>query len=251
MPVDSLVGSVGGLVLPLNPADITTTGLTPLDPARSKLIALFRTAIVYELGAAWALVTAGLPDTHALAGTEPVEDTLELEPLPNVMQQRKSAFPLLCLHRVGPRTWQQHTIENRRREQQWNLHYIMPALDVADLRRFGDAGLLVETVIERVIRQRGHKAYESGALQFFADTSGLGSVDIVSSEGPGHSRFGGGDDSPVYYATTMTLATTEYSNDDAEEFGEFEGVDYSLGVGNATEIMPDLIQAWSDVPLDG
>src|ERR1041384_2358392 len=126
MPANSIVDKSGGLEFPLSAADFTDT-LAPLDPARSRMMALFSTAINYELAEVWAKVTSTLGPRHPLFGTSPVQDRLELRPTLSVMQQRKPAFPLLCLHRTGRAEWESYTFEIDRRVQDWALLYILPA----------------------------------------------------------------------------------------------------------------------------
>lgn len=238
-----LVGRYGGLEFPLNANDFDST-LVNLDPARSKLAALFTAAINAELGAVWAKVNLL---TTPIKNSLPVQTTLELEPTANTLRQVKTGFPLLSIHRVGDQTWSEHTMEVDKCEQDWNLHYILPALDVGDQRRIVDVLRIIPEIIRRVIRARGHQSYDGGQLQFFAEKGGLGSVKITKAES-GQSKFGD-DNGPIYWATTITLQTVEYGSDSEQEFGEFEGIDWTIGVGNNTGIQPDVIQAYSDVPL--
>lgn len=248
MPVDSIVDKTGGLNFPLNPADFSTT-LTPLDPARNRLLALFATAINYELTPVWRKIVADLNTKHALAGSLPVQDTLELRPTQNVMQQRKATFPLLCLFRSARAIWEEHTLEIDKRTQDWSLMYILPALDVHDQRRFGDVTQAVAAIVRRVIRNHGHKAFEGGALQFFQDASGIGAIKMIAQTDIGNAPFAEGSDAPLYYTVVCELQTIEYSQDLAEEFGDFEGVDYKVGTGDGLEILPQFIEASDDVPV--
>ncbi len=248
MPVDSIVDKTGGLSFPLDPGDFENT-LVPLDPARNRLLSLFQAAINYELSAVWTKVTSHLKPNHALSGTQPVQDTLELRPSAAVMQQRKAAFPLLCLHRTGRAIWEEHTLEIEKRTQDWALLYIMPPLDVLDQRRFGDIVQAIPAIIRRVIRNHGHKAFENGALQFFGDTSGIGAIKLVASTDFGNAPFAEGPDAPIYFTVVCELQTIEYSQDQADEFGELEGIDYAIGVGDEHEVTPRLIEAADDVPV--
>jgi len=249
MGADSIVDQTGGLVFPLNAADYTNT-LAPMDPARSRLLALFTAAINYELADVWKKITDGLPPNHKLFGTRPVQDTLELRPSPSVMQQRKAAFPLLCLHRSGRAAWDFYTLEIERRIQDWSLLYILPALDVQDQRRVGDVLLTVPAIVRRVIRNHGHKAFEDGKLQFFGDASGIGAIRLVGQTDIGNAPFSEGADAPIYYTIVCELQTHEYTQDSAEEFGEFEGADFTIGTGEADDILPDFIEASTDVMVD-
>lgn len=246
MPVDSLVGRIGGLTLPLRTEDFNGT-FAVVDVARSRLLDLFKTAINYELSEVW---ERAIGNCDKLMGKRPVQDVMELEPTKAILQQRKVDFPLLCLHRFGRAEWSDHTTEIEKRDQEWRLYYILPALDVADLRRVGDVCLVVAEIVRRTIRNHGHKAYESGALQFFGDASGLGSIRVKAQIGPGQSTFADeGDTGPTYYAIVLELQTVEYSQDIPDEFGEFEGTDFHFGLTGDGGTVPEFIEAWDDVPL--
>lgn len=248
MPVDSIVDKTGGLNFPLNPADFDGT-LTPLDPARNRLLDLFATAINYELTDVWTTVTSKLHAKHPLYGTLPVQDRLELRPSSSVMQQRKAIFPLLCLFRSARAVWEEHTLEIDKRTQDWSLMYILPPLDVLDQRRFGDVTQAVAAIVRRVIRNHGHKAFENGTPQFFQDTSGIGAIKMIAQTDIGNAPFADGPDAPLYYTVVCELQTVEYSQDLAEEFGDFEGVDYKVGTGDGLEVLPQFIEASDDVPV--
>ncbi len=157
---------------------------------------------------------------------------------------------MLVLHRIGEQVWDEYTIGSDRCTQDWTLHYILPNLDISDARRLADVLRIVPEIVRRVIRARGHVSYEDGQLQFFVDDSGIGigGIKMTRAES-GQSRFGGGDDGPIWYAVTMTLTTVEYGTDSEDEFGSFDGIDWSIGITSPTGTLPDAIQAWSDIPL--
>lgn len=244
MPVDSLVGRIGGLTLPLRPADFNGSFVS-VDPARSRLLALFRTAINYELSEVWPLATK---NTAPLFNKQPVQDTLELEPTKQLMQERKAAFPLLVLHRVGRGDWFEHTLDMDRRDQDWRLYYILPALKTEDMRRIGDVCMVVSEVVRRTIRNHGHKAFEDGALQWFGDASGIGAIK-VKSQTIGHASFSEDENAPAFLMIMIELSTSEYSEDLPEEFAGFDGVDYHVGLASDEGTLPEFIEAFDDVPL--
>jgi len=247
---DSMFQTFGDLHLPIDAADVATT-LEPLDPGLGKLLALFKTAINSEYGPVWHKVVDALPVGHPLRASDPVADTLELEPSPSVMQQRKATWPLLCLHRTGEATYERVMLDQDRLTQEWGLHYILSPLDIGDLRRLAPICVAVGKLIRLVIRQRGHKSYEAGELQFFPDKGGFASIALDSQEGPGQASFAGGDnDGPTYYAVSFKLKTTELAYDDLDGYGEYEGTDVSVGVGTGDAIVPDLIQADTSLPVD-
>lgn len=250
---NSLFQGFGGLELPLAPADFST-GLAPLDPARSTMAALFAAAINAELGEAWdklfgsATNAAGLPSTHPLYDKSPVETVLELEPSPQVVRQYVAAWPLLALHRAGTGTYEQHTLSHDRLTQPWQLHYILTPLDVGDWRKFEAACVAVAKVVRLVVRQRGHLAYQSGAVAF-EPCGPLASVELKSHEGPGQAAFAGDDSGLLYYAITMNLETVELSSDRDDVYPPFDGGMLEVGVGGDGGVMPGLIYADSSVPV--
>ena len=63
----------------------------------------------------------------------------------------------------------------------------------------------------------------------------------------GQARFGGEVADPVWLATTITLHTIEYGKDEAEEFGDLESIDWNIGVGDSTGVIPNIIEAYSEV----
>jgi hypothetical protein len=245
----SLYEALGGLDLPIDPAGISTT-LAPLDPARTVLAGLFKAAINAELGPAWTKATAGLSHKHLLFGSLPLADVLELEPSVPVMQDRKPAWPLLCVHRTGTATHEEHTLggQIQRITQQWGVHYILGPLDVGELRKLSDACIAVAKIVNLCIRRRGHPAYQGGALQFFQGHGRIGAIRIVSHDGPGQASFASDPKGVQYYATTLVLETVEYSYNVDGADGDFEGLDLTIDAGSDDGVLPGLIYGASDVP---
>jgi hypothetical protein len=239
MNPDSLFQRFGGLELPVEEDDVTD-GLRVLDPARNVLIELFRSAINSELSEAWTKATTGT----ILAGTSPVEDVLEMHS--GEIKERKGAFPLLMLYRDGTGTYEQHTLFDDRLVQQWQLHYILGPLDIELVRKVGDACIAAAKIVRMVIRDRGHRSYENGAVQFGDGKGSLSSIELKSQEGPGQASFIGSDDSPLYYAISLTLETTELTGDNLEAFPTFEGASFEIGVGGGEGTIPGLIYADTD-----
>lgn len=239
----------GGLDLPVFSADVDDT-LNALDPAVHTLAELFKAAVNGELSEAWAKVTGNLPAAHPLFASSAVSDTLELEPTPQVMTQRKQAWPLLCVHRTGTATYEHHTMQLVKLTQPWALHYILGPLDIGDLHKLNKVCIAVAKIVDMVIRDRGHRNFESGATQFFEGTSAhFSAIELKSHEGPGQARLAEGGDSLIYYAITLNLETVETVKDKVEAYGDFAGTDYEVGVGDGEGIYPGLIYAASDVPL--
>lgn len=241
---DSMLRSWGGLTLPAVAGDLSEEGLSALDPGGDKLLALFRSAIVSELGELWAAAVATLPVSHRLYGKAAVADTFPDEPIVELMSQRRAGFPLLALHREGPATYEEHTLEKDRMTQQWRLHYILGPLDVMDRRKLADMLVAVPKVVALVIRKRGHASYESGALQFFAATGNFASVRLVNSQS-GEVPFAEGSGT-AWHACQMVLETVELSGWRDGAFGDVEAADYTVGVGSDEGVLPAGIVASSD-----
>lgn len=237
------------------PATGVVDTLDPLDPALDTLLGLFQAAVNAELGPAWGTIMATMPASHPLraAGPNPINDTLGLEPSPGVMQQRKTGFPLLCVHRTGSAKYDEVAIGGgiERLIQNWDVHYILGPLDVGDLEKVNRICVAVTKVVRMVIRRRGHPAYQGGALQFFPAQIGsigsLGAVTLTGYDGPGQALFVGGD-GPTYYAVTMHLETAEHTADDVQTFGNFDAADISIASGDADQLLPNMVQAETDVP---
>lgn len=236
----------GDLSFPIDATSVTTT-LVALDPARVQLMGLFKAAINAEFGTVWTKVVATLPAGHHLRGTQPVQDTLEMEPSHKTMVERKCAFPLLCVYRAGEATIDQRTLFVDQLLDKWSVDYILGPLDVGAVRKVQDICVAILKLIRAVVYRRGHPAYESGALQFFPGKGGFASIEVKRHSGPGQAKFAGDDSGTIYYALSVGLDTAETLEELASEAGDFEATDYSVAVGNATELVPDMIQASTDV----
>lgn len=248
MSIPELNQSLGAMSFPIN-AENFTDSLAPLDPCRDRLLELFRTAINAEFGAVWAKVIGSLPADSKFQSAEfPVSDVLPMRPSAQLMQQRKPAFPLLCLHREGTFEVEPFTLESDRLKQQWQLHYILGPGDVEVERKLLDITQAIGRLIYLVIRARGHAAYESGALQFFPESGGLESVRLVKQDGPGQAAFTE-DNSVTYWACTWTLESTEIPGDNVGAFGNFDALDAHIAGGDSGNKFPELIVGSSDVPV--
>ena len=171
-----------------------------------------------------------------------------MEPTLSLVQEAE--FPLLCVYRTGEPAFDHVTIEEERITQDWGIDYILGPLDVDDIPKLGDICGAVGKAVRLVIRQRGHKSYENGALQFYPDQGGFATIQLLSQLGPRQASFPDDESETLYFSVNFRVRTTETSNDDLGAFGPLEAIDYSLGVGDSDEIIPDLVQADSSVPLE-
>jgi hypothetical protein len=256
LEAESLYQNFGGLELPVRAADIGETGLASLDPGRDLLLELFASAINSELGEAWAKIIQALGPRDWL-GELPVSDKHPDEPTEALLQQRKGKFPLLAIHRSGTGTYDQSTLELGRLTQPWTLHYILGPLDVIDARQLKDVCVAVSKIVALVIRKRGHKSFQGGALQFFGagspdQPSPFTSLRIVSHEGPGQAAFGGDNNSTIFWAIEMRLESTEITSDvEGSDSCDLEGMSLTVGIGGDEGVLPSFVIAKTDQDPNG
>lgn len=242
----SIFRKFGGLRFPLNAGDFDGT-LTPLDPVRDTLLALFAAAINEEFngedaGEPWAAVVAGV---DPLVDTEPVQSTWPGPPTLELMQQRKTAFPALFLYRDGRAEFEEYSLAQTKRTQPWTLDYILAPLAADDFRRASDILFGVSQILPLVVEEKGHPAYQGGA----SVTTGIGlsTLEVTGAQW-GQAKFGN-EDGPTYLSLTMTLRTTELSGflDDVD--ADFSGFDLTIGTGNADGIISPLVYVDSSQEL--
>jgi hypothetical protein len=234
---NSLYQTLGAMALPTKATDVDATALTlaPLDPARDAMLALFAAAIVAELGPAWDVVAAAVP---SLAGVSVVADTWPGEPSPEIVLQRKCKFPCLFLSRSGVGTFQYITLARRQKTQKWGLHYIVSPVDVGELRKVGDILARVSAVLLSTIERGGHPSYQSGSKVLAS--VGLDSVELDNDQA-GQARFAADPASPLYRSLSCELTTTESTNWVPGTAPDFNGASYSLGTGDSSGILPDMV----------
>ena len=240
---DSIFRRMGAARLPLEDADVSADKAF-VDQAADTLVNLFKAAIETELGTAtgtpWYTVRTGTD----LATKNPVEDTFLMPPTSPVMKERKTDFPALFVHRHGTAEYRERTMVLEERVQPWQMHYILGPLKVSDANKFLPViSHIVPTIVNEVIRRRGHPNFEAGAIQF-VDGKGKLSTLMLQSHEFGPAIFADGDDS-TYYACTLNLESTE-TDELIEDFADLEGFNACIGVGNFEEIVPALIYTNSD-----
>jgi len=251
--IDSLYSNFGGASFPITSADVQNTNLFSVtDPGRDNMIALFKAAInmefaqsltVIEPTSAWSVVT---PSTR-LSGAMPVSDTTYDPPRRSVLRETKLTYPLLALYRTTA-IHDDFTLARERITQTWGFDYILGPLSVADFRRLGGALNGVKDIIQLCIRRRGHPAYKDGALQFGPGEGNFSTVQITqSSEGP--ANYGQENEGMEFHALHMDLKTTELDGADADTVPDFEGSSIVLGVGGEDEVLPEVVDALTEVVL--
>lgn len=238
----SLYRSFGGLTLPTTATDGTPSLSATLDPARDVLLACFRQAVISELGAAWDAAAVGTP----LDGKAVVQDMWPGAPSLEVIQQRKSGFPILFLARDGRGTIGDYSMWRKSLTQQWGLHYILSPLNIGDVRKLDGALIAVAKVVIATLSEQGHPDYESGSN--ILDLCSMSTATVLHVQ-HGAAQFEGDKDSPVYHAMSMTLETVELERLDEDAYPDFQGASFELGTGNADGVITGLIYARTEVPL--
>lgn len=250
---DHLYQTFGDATFPTTSADVENGQLfSAFDPGRDILLALFRAAINFELGHAvdavdptspWGVATA----TTKYANGFPVADTYYEVPDKETLGKADIAFPFLALGRtdgeVGEETLQ---IEND--TCRWSFDFVLGPLSEPDKRRLAGVLKAVRDVVQLCIRRRGHPSYNDGALQFTSTRGGFSSIRIVN-YAMGPAEFGERGSGLIFHALHMTLETVELDGFVEGEATPFEGVSLSIGIGDDGGVLPEVIEARTEVPL--
>jgi hypothetical protein len=246
---DYLFEGIGGGPVPPELETGEVTAVT-LDPARATLAGLFKQVLNSELGAAWTQVVTALGSSHRLYGTSPVQgEVLQLRPSPQVLKERKNALPMLCIYRTGRATFEDHTIAQDKLVQPWELIWIVGQATVEEQRRLGDSLVQAAKSIRLATRRRGHPDYESGALQFFPDSSGDGGIGAVAVQWVETDPVRLNEEGQMdWLIMRMGLETVEYGSWDSGAYGSVDQMTLEMGVGDATGIIPSFIHADSRYP---
>lgn len=247
--IDFLYRKFGDVAFPLETVQNQQL-FSVLDPARDKLLALFAAAINKELGGSTTAVLATSPWGIARVGTslaaaKPVQDVCYLQPTGDLLKETVWGMPLLCLYRTTA-VHEEFTLQREVMRTTWGLDYLLPPLPAEDRRKLGAVLTGVRMLLNLVIRNRSHPAFQNGTLQFGQGYGGFDTMKIVSSnEGP--AQFSEQAGSNFYYAVHFDIETTEL-DDTTMIFTDFAGVDLSVGVGGADDTLP-AVQARTDTVM--
>lgn len=240
---NSMFRGYGDNTFPIQLGDLVD-GNVYADTPRDMMIGLFAAALNDELNDTWATVAAGTE----LAGTAPVVTRLPLEPTTQILEQWKASMPLLCVHRTGEAKYEERTLDYTHKVQQWGVHYILPPMTLDYLDRFSAVPEIFANTVSLCIRQRGHKAYESGTLQFGDGRGRLEYIKLLTHQA-GQATFGT-PDGALFMASALVIETGETENLDSSQYTDFDGADWSVGVGGSDGILPDVISLNTDYPDD-
>jgi len=243
---DLLYYHLGDVELPANASDMPDGVLyQAFDPARDTLLALFRTAINMEVAhtvngtppvtSPWYVARANTKLQNSL----PVADVFWESPAPDIMRETRLLFPLLCLYREESKSLEV-TMGRDGIQTIWGLDYILPPLGVDELRRVGGVLNAVRTIVDLVIRDSGHPAYNGGELQFDDGRGRFSRIEVNSSK-VGAAAFSPDKESAIYRMLHMQLTTLELTDEVEGVIGEFDGLSGTVGVGGFEGVLPDLI----------
>lgn len=232
---NSLYRGFGALEFPAAETDETT--LASLDPARDLLLDLLAAALNAELGPRWTAASADTP----LAGTLPVAATLPHEPTLDTVREAREQLPLLCAFRSGEATFSQHTLWQRKLQQDWEIDYILGPLTTGDERKMADLLIAAAKVIELTIEQGGHRAYatdrpgEASAQHSLVLGAGVGltgfSALTVRSAQAGAAAFSA--DAPRYWALTIKMTGVELDRTLDGDSAPLDGATVTVRSGGA------------------
>lgn len=228
---ESLFRTMGAFELPVPVATVVA------DVALTNTLDLFAAALNAELGATWSAAVAGT----AMAGTTPVQSVLPMAPEPRTIKEWKAGFPLLSLARTGEVEWKEKHLGTDIQVQPWTLTYILAPMGTAHLHRFMGVLAYVPIIINATIENCGHPEYDSGAQQF----SEFEEFKLTGSQS-GQAQFAEDADGPLYAACSMTLESEELAGWVDGLYPDLEGATFNIGVGDATEILPDMIIVQED-----
>lgn len=224
------------------PPDLTgepETFFAAFDPALDGMLGLFKAAINAELGDTWALAAKGT----ALASSQPVMDTLWVQPTKASLRAQHVGWPLLCLARSSARHVER-TLWRDRITTTWVLDYLLGPLTGADYRRLFGALSAAEKVIKECLWNYGHPAYLDGADQFF----GFDSVGLVTSV-MGPASFGEDGEGVEYFGLHCEMETEELDHPLPGSLAPYTGATFVNSVGDGLDTLPDALILRTDVPL--
>lgn len=240
---NTIARRVGSTEFPYSSADILATESAFTDPVQELLLAVFKAAIVDEFEDAFHVASGETP----LAGKSVVADTWSGLLTPAVMKQRKGVFPLLAVGWDGKAEWAEHTIEIDRCTRKWVVNYVLGPLDVAQAQRLDKLPHKIAVLMQLVIRNRGHKAFQNGALLWGDPTVGRPAYISFDSHEAGQASFAGDADSPLYYAMTAQLTTGE-DDFDLNSYEALTGATFTGALADPSGNLADFIEAETEHP---
>jgi hypothetical protein len=230
-------GSYGGVAFPL-PDRTTAQSLLPVaDPPIDELSRFLPFFISKDLANAMtgALSGAAPAVTSNIAGvytTDPGVETVKPEQL---------KFPAFFIWRKSG-TYGDRVLEQPHGVSTCGWGYIMPAMTFEQAEKYSHVLYAVERSMGRALSFGYHPAY-NGGLRISA---GISSMRLLSAN---HEIHPAGELSS-FYCVMGDFELVGDAIENLEDFPPFDGTDYDVGVGNATEILPGVVQADDSVPIE-
>jgi hypothetical protein len=232
-----LTTSFGGVSFPL--ADQTTAAdLLPVaDPALSDLLAFVRFFLNVDMGSA--LVDA--LENASPTVTQNVMAAYSTDPGIDSISPEQVQTPALFIWRKSS-SYAEAMMNQPRRVSICGWLYILPPMRFEFAEKYSHICNAVELSLGRAITYGYHPAYNGGApLQ-----SGITGMRLLSASREVHP----GGELTSFYAVGGEIEMTEDVAESLGEFGEFDAIDFDIGVGNASDVLPSVIQADSSVPIE-
>lgn len=232
-----LSASFGGVSFPLEPQTTAASLLHVADPALEALVAYLVFFLNADMGTALvdALASASPPVTAnvmAAFTTDPGVESITPEQL---------QFPALFVWRKSS-TYAERMLNQPRRVSVLGWAYIPPPMRFEYAEKFSHICNAVELSMGRALSYGYHPDYNGGA----ALDAGITSMRLTSANREIHP----GAELTNFYAVIGELELTEDVDENLEDFPPLDAVDFDVGVGNATEILPSVVQADSTVPIE-
>lgn len=269
MASNFLFQTLGDVGFPTDGADVEDGQLfSVLDPARDRMIALFKAAINYELAHSTTVVSPTSPWGVATAGTVyetrmPVDDTYYEVPDRETLRKGDYRFPFLALYRTELTEVVERTLSIEGQRWRWGLHYCIGELGIANERKLSAVLSAVPKIVQLVIRNNGHPAYadvrtidgvEQQVAQFFATSGGLAEVRLVGAV-IGPASYGEQGQGLVLHAAQLTLETLELDGFVEDDVGAadapiFEGATFHVNSAATEGVHADTAVIRTEVPVE-
>jgi hypothetical protein len=246
---DSLHSGFGKVRVPL--AATGEQDLASIDPARDILLDLFAAALIAEVTPRWESARRGTP----LAGKAVVEQKFPEFPEQIFLQQTGTAWPMLAVYRSDDaETFDEFTLWQERVTCKWGVDYCIGPLEFGNFVKLNAILTLVPRIIERVIREGGHRAYATqqvgNAVQTkqvfgtFDGCCGFSTIRVVQSQ-TGSAAFAQGG--PKFHCASVVLETTELSTQSDGLAPPYLGTSITIESGDGSGLLP-LVVADTAIP---
>ena len=225
------------MAFPLAAQDTADSLLHVADPSLEALLAFLRFFLNADMATA-------LPDALADASptvTQNVMAAYTTDPGVETIRPEQVQFPALFLWRKSS-TYAETMMNQPRRTSVLGWMYIPPTMRFEFAEKYSHICNAVELSLGRAISYGYHPDYNGGQPL----TSGITSLRLVSANREIHP----GGDLTSFYAVGGEIEMIEDIGESIEDFPPLDAIDYDVGVGNATEILPGVVQASSDVPVE-